>query len=128
MRPSLAAFKTRVREWLPTAATAPLTPLFVFALRPDAVANRFVDKLGVDGVNFRMSSLIDTVLKPAAGAGKVEITNLIVAIIALVLLGAIVYFMLGVLRTIGGRRGGIETLGQVVFALIMGIAGLEILS
>ena len=128
MRPSLAAFMTRVREWLPAAATAPLMPPFVFALRPDAVANRFVDKLGVDGVNFRMSSLIDTVLKPAAGAGEVEITNLIVAIIALVLLGAIVYFMLGVLRTIGGRRGGIETLGQVVFALIFGIAGLEILS
>jgi hypothetical protein len=128
MRPSLAAFKTRVRAWLPAAATAPLMPLFAFALRPDAVANRFVDRLGVDGVNFRMSSLIDTVLKPAAGAGEVEITNLLVAIIALVLLGAIVYFMFGVLRTIGGRRGGIETLGQVVFALIIGIAGLEVLS
>jgi hypothetical protein len=33
-----------------------------------------------------------------------------------------------VLRTIGGRRGGVETVGQVVFALIIGIAGLEILS
>jgi hypothetical protein len=72
--------------------------------------------------------LIDTVLKPAAGAGKVEINDLIVAIVALVLLGAIVYFLFGVLRTLGGRRGGIEMVGQVVFALIIGIAGLEILS
>jgi hypothetical protein len=127
MRASLAVFKTSVREWLLAAAATPVVPMLV-VLRPDAVANRFVDRLGVDGVNFRLSNLIDTVLKPAAGAGKVEITNLIVAVIALVLLGAIVYFMFGVLRTMGGRRGGLETLGQVVFALIIGIAGLEVLS
>jgi hypothetical protein len=59
-----------------------------------------VDKLGVDGVDFRVSSLIDTVLKPAAGAGKVEINNLVIAIVALVLLGAIVYFLFGVLNTL----------------------------
>ena len=94
----------------------------------DAVANRFVNKLGVKGVNFRLSNLVDTVLKPAAGAGKVEINDLIVAIVALVMLGAIVYFLFGVLKTLGGRRGGLEAIGQVVFALIIAIAGLEVLA
>jgi hypothetical protein len=98
------------------------------ALQLDAVANRFVHKLGVDGVNFRVSSLIDTVLKPAAGAGKVEIKNLIVAVVALVLLGAVVYFLFSVLGTLSGRRGGIEGVGRVIFALIVGIAGLEVLA
>jgi hypothetical protein len=108
-----------------------LTPLAVAAapgLRLDAVANRFVNKLGVSDVDFRLSNLVDTVLKPAAGAGKVEINNLIIAIVALVMLGALVYFLFGILRTLGGRRGGIEAVGQVVFALIIGIAGLEVLS
>jgi hypothetical protein len=117
-----------VRERVLVAATASLAPLLATSVHLDAVANRFVDKLGVEGVDFRVSSLIDTVLKPAAGAGKVEINNLIIAIVALVLLGAVVYFLFGVLRTLGGRRGGVETVGQVVFALIIGIAGLEILS
>jgi hypothetical protein len=94
----------------------------------DAVANRFVNKLGVDGVNFKVSSLIDTVLKPAAGAGKVEIKNLVVAVVALVLLAAVVYFLFSVLGTMSGRRGGIEGVGRVVFALIIGIAGLEVLA
>jgi hypothetical protein len=111
-------------------STLPVASATLLAVcgQPDAVANRFVDKLGVDGVNFKVSNLIDTVLKPAAGAGKVEINDLIVAIVALVLLGAIVYFLFGVLKTLGGRRGGVETVGQVVFALIIGIAGLEVLA
>lgn len=109
-------------------AAVPAAALLAVMGRPAAVANRFVDKLGVDGVDFRVSKLIDTVLKPAAGAGKVEINDLIVAIVALVLLGAVVYFLFGILKTLGGRRGGVETVGQVVFALIIGIAGLEVLS
>lgn len=119
---------TAARERMLVAAAASMAPLLAISVHTDAVANRFVDKLGVDGVDFRVSSLIDTVLRPAAGAGKVEINNLIIAIVALVLLGAVVYFLFGVLRTMGGRRGGVETVGQVVFALIIGIAGLEILS
>ena len=110
------------------AAALPVALVLASSVQPQAVANRFVNKLGVEGVDFRVSKLVDTVLKPAAGAGKVEINNLIIAIVALVLLGAIVYFLFGVLRTMGGRRGGVETLGQVVFALIVGIAGLEVLS
>jgi hypothetical protein len=125
---SVSHILTAARERALVAAAASQAPLPASSLHPAAVANRFVDKLGVDGVDFRVSSLIDTVLKPAAGAGKVEINDLIVAIVALVLLGAVVYFLLGVLRTIGGRRGGVETVGQVVFALIIGIAGLEVLS
>ena len=128
MRLLLPAPLIALRERLLVGAAVPGALLVVTGLQPDAVANRFVNKLGVDGVNFRVSSLIDTVLKPAAGAGKVEINNLIIAIVALVLLGAIVYFLFGVLKTMGGRRGGVETLGQVVFALIVGIAGLEVLS
>ena len=119
---------TAARERMLVAAAPSVAPLLASSVHTDAVANRFVDKLGVKGVDFRVSSLIDTVLRPAAGAGKVEINNLIVAIVALVLLGAVVYFLFGVLKTLGGRRGGIETVGQVVFALIIGIAGLEVLS
>jgi hypothetical protein len=119
---------TAASERMLVAAAPSVAPLLASSVHTDAVANRFVDKLGVEGVDFRVSSLIDTVLKPAAGAGKVEINDLIVAIVALVLLGAIVYFLFGVLRTLGGRRGGVETIGQVVFALIIGIAGLEVLS
>jgi hypothetical protein len=125
---SVSHILTAARERVLVAAAASPAPLLATSVHQNAVANRFVDKLGVDGVDFRVSSLIDTVLKPAAGAGKVEINDLIVAIVALVLLGAVVYFLLGVLRTIGGRRGGVETVGQVVFALIIGIAGLEVLS
>jgi hypothetical protein len=119
---------TAASERMLVAAAPSVAPLLASSVHTDAVANRFVDKLGVEGVDFRVSSLIDTVLKPAAGAGKVEINDLIVAIVALVLLGAIVYFLFGVLRTLGGRRGGVETSGQGVFALIIGIAGLEVLS
>lgn len=102
-------------------------------LQPDAVANRLINKLGVsdlggERLRFGLDSLVDTVLKPAGGAGKVEISGLITAIIGLVLLGAIVYFLFGILKTVGGRRGGIEAVGQVIFALIVGIAGLEVLA
>jgi hypothetical protein len=121
-------FPRELRDRLLLVAMTALAAASAAGLQLDAVANRFVNKVGVDGVEFRLSNLIDTVLKPAAGAGKVEISNLIVAIIALVMLGALVYFMFGILRTLGGRRGGIEAVGQVVFALIIGIAGLEVLS
>ena len=128
MRPSLPVCLNVVGDRLLAGFAFPVALLLAGSAQPQAVANRFVNKLGVEGVDFRVSRLVDTVLKPAAGAGKVEINNLIIAIVALVLLGAIVYFLFGVLRTMGGRRGGVETLGQVVFALIVGIAGLEVLS
>jgi Flp pilus assembly pilin Flp len=117
-----------LRDRLAALAAMPLVIAAGLTVHTDAVANRFVNKVGVSGINFRLSSLVDTVLKPASGAGKVEINNLIVALVALVLLGAIVFFLFGVLKTMGGRRGGIETLGQVVFALVVGIAGLEVLA
>lgn len=117
-----------LRDRLALACLAPLALAVSLGVQPSAVANRFVNKLGVDGVNFRLSNLVDTVLAPAAGAGKVEINQLIVAIVALVMLAAIVFFLFGILQTMGGRRGGIEAIGKVVFALIIGIAGLEVLS
>jgi hypothetical protein len=125
---SVSARINSLRELLLLAAVGPLALAAATNLQLDAVANRFVNKLGVKGVNFRLSNLVDTVLKPAAGAGKVEINDLIVAIVALVMLGAIVYFLFGVLKTLGGRRGGLEAVGQVVFALIIAIAGLEVLA
>jgi hypothetical protein len=128
MSVSVPARINSLREQLPLAAVGPVALLAATNLQLDAVANRFVNKLGVKGVNFRLSNLVDTVLKPAAGAGKVEINDLIVAIVALVMLGAIVYFLFGVLKTLGGRRGGLEAVGQVVFALIIAIAGLEVLA
>jgi hypothetical protein len=118
----------RRNGWLHLAGVSLIATLGATGLQLDAVANRFVNKLGVEGVNFKLSGLIDTVLKPAAGAGKVEIKNLIVAIVALVLLGAVVYFLFSVLGTMSGRRGGIEGVGRVIFALIIGIAGLEVLA
>lgn len=121
--------RLHLERHLPLLATAtPVVAVAVSGVQLNAVANRFVNKLGVNGVDFRLSGLVDTVLKPAGGAGKVEINNLIVAIVALVMLGAIVYFLLGVLKTLGGRRGGVEAVGQVVFALIVAIAGLEVLA
>jgi hypothetical protein len=125
-RPKRVALE--LREWFVLLAGTPLIVLVLARLQPDAVANRFVNKVGIKGVNFRLSSLVDTVLKPAGGAGKVEIENLITALVAVVLLGAIVFFLFGIFKTASGRRGGIETVGQVVFALIIGIAGLEVLS
>jgi hypothetical protein len=125
---SVSARTNSLRKLLLLAAAGPLALIAATNLQLDAVANRFVNKLGVKGVNFRLSNLVDTVLKPAAGAGKVEINDLIVAIVALVMLGAIVYFLFGVLKTLGGRRGGLEAVGQVVFALIIAIAGLEVLA
>jgi hypothetical protein len=125
---SVSARINSLRELLLLTAVGPLALVAATNLQLDAVANRFVNKLGVKGVNFRLSNLVDTVLKPAAGAGKVEINDLIVAIVALVMLGAIVYFLFGVLKTLGGRRGGLEAVGQVVFALIIAIAGLEVLA
>ena len=125
---SVSARINSLRELLLLAAVGPLALAAATNSQLDAVANRFVNKLGVKGVNFRLSNLVDTVLKPAAGAGKVEINDLIVAIVALVMLGAIVYFLFGVLKTLGGRRGGLEAVGQVVFALIIAIAGLEVLA
>jgi hypothetical protein len=115
-------------ERLALLVAAPLIVVVTVLSQPNAVANRFVNKVGIKGVNFRLSSLVDTVLKPAAGAGKVEIENLITALVAVVLLGAIVFFLFGIFKTASGRRGGIETVGQVVYALIIGIAGLEVLS
>jgi hypothetical protein len=125
---SLSTDPNRSRERFGLTSLGILASLAASGLQVNAVANRFVNKLGVDGVDFKLSSLIDTVLKPAAGAGKVEINNLIVAVVALVLLGAVVYFLFSVLGTLSGRRGGIEGIGRVVFALIVGIAGLEVLA
>lgn len=120
--PALLCASAAIAAW-PAAA----------GLQSQAVANRLITKLGVTDLagsqlKFGMSSLVDTVLKPAGGAGKAEISDLITAIVGLVLLGAIVYFLFGILKTVGGRRGGIEAVGQVIFALIVGIAGLEVLA
>ena len=125
---SRSTFADRRTEWLRLAGVSLLGTLGASGAQLDAVANRFVNKLGVDGVNFKLSGLIDTVLKPAAGAGKVEIRNLIVAVVALVLLGAVVYFLFSILGTMSGRRGALEGVGRVIFALIIGIAGLEVLA
>ncbi len=105
-----------------------LGALGALSFQPGAVATKFVSKIGVSGVDFKLDHLITVVLKPAGGAGQTQIRDLIIAIIALVLLGAIVYFAFGILSTMGGRRGGIEKVGTVIFALVVGIAGLEIIS
>jgi len=117
-----------LRTYLVAASMIPLGALATLNMHTDAIANRFVSKLGVTGVNFRLSNLLDTALKPAGGAGKIEISNLITAIIALVLLAAIVFFLFGLIRMMSGQRGGLEAVGQVAFALIVGIAGLEVVA
>jgi len=109
-------------------AVVAVSALTAAGLRTDAVAQRFVDKLGVDGVSLRLSDLVATVLAPAEGAGQSEINRLLVAVVAIVLLGAFVYFLLAIFKTLGGRRGGVESILTVVFALVVGIAGLEVLS
>jgi hypothetical protein len=127
MRPSSPSrSSTAGARALVLAATA-AAALLAASQQPDAIANRLSRKLGV-GVEFRLTDLIDTVLKPASGAGKGEINDLAVAIVAILFIGTFVYFIFGLLRTLAGRRGGIETVGQVVFALLIGIAGLEVLA
>lgn len=105
-----------------------LGALGALGFQTDAVATKFVQKIGVSGVDFKLDHLITVVLKPAGGAGGTQIRDLIIAIIALVLLAAIVYFAFGIMATMGGRRGGVEKVGTVIFALVVGIAALEIIS
>jgi hypothetical protein len=96
-------------------------------VRLDAVANKFAENLGATGIKFGMDSLITKALAPAGQAGHDKIRNLLLAAVAIVLLGGLVFFLLSVFRTLGGRRGGLEGVGQVLFAIILAIAGLEIL-
>lgn len=129
---TLLAHKPReLWHWLVGLSLVPLGLLAVAGAQLDTVANKFTAKLGLvggEGVKFGITDLLDQVLAPADGAGKSDIKALIIAIVALTVLGGIVYFLFGILKTMGGRRGGIETLGQVIFALIVGIAGLQILA
>jgi len=104
-----------------------LCALGAASFQPDAVATKFVKKLGIGGLSFRLDNILNVVLKPAGGAGLPEIKDLVIAIVALIFLGAIVYFAFGILSTMGGRRGGIEKVGAVIFSLIFGIAALEII-
>ena len=124
----LPAVRSRLSDRILLIGLAPLTLVTMVGAHTDAVATRFVDKLGVDGVDFKLSSLIKTALKPAGGAGQRELNDLLVAGVAVLLVGAVVFFLLGVFRTFGGRRGGIESVVQVVFALMIAIAGLEVLA
>lgn len=117
-----------VRDWLTAACLIPMAALVIIETHVDAVANKLIQSLGVTNeVKWGLNGMIKTVLAPADGAGEQKIKNLLFAVIALVLLGAVVFFLFGVFRTLGGRRGGIEAVGQVLFAIILAIAGLEIL-
>ena len=124
---SITTRATSLREWLIAASLVPLTLAIVAGVRLDAVANKFADNLGANGIKFGMDSLITKALAPADGAGADKIRNLLIAAVAIVLLGGLVFFLLSVFRTLGGRRGGLEGVGQVLFAIILAIAGLEIL-
>jgi hypothetical protein len=116
------------RDWLTAVSLIPLTAFVIVDTHVDAVANKLIQSLGVSNeVKWGLNGMIKTVLAPAEGAGEQKIKNLLFAVIALVLLGALVFFLFGVFRTLGGRRGGIESVGQVLFAIILAIAGLEIL-
>lgn len=123
----LPARAVALRDWLIAASFLPVGVLIAANVHCEAVANKLVDRLGAKGVNWGIDSMIKTVLAPAQGAGEAKIKNIMLAIVALVLLGALVFFLFGVFRTLGGRRGGIEAVGQVLFAIILAIAGLEIL-
>jgi hypothetical protein len=116
-----------LREWLIAASLVPLTLAVAAGVRLDAVATKFATELGTPEIKFEMNDLIDKALAPANGAGKEKIKGLIIASVALVLLGGLVFFLLSIFRTLGGRRGGLEGVGQVLFAIILAIAGLEIL-
>ncbi len=116
-----------LREWLIAASLVPLTLAVAASVRLDAVATKFAEELGTSEIKFEMDDLVTKALAPADGAGKEKIKGLIIASVALVLLGGLVFFLLSVFRTLGGRRGGLEGVGQVLFAIILAIAGLEIL-
>ena len=131
--PLPAALRDRIALAVLVPAVVALAVLSAAGTSAQAVANRFIDKVGASdlgggGLEFGLGSLLKKVLQPAGGAGLGEISTLITAMISLVLLGAIVYFVFGILKTVSGRRGGVEPILTVVFALIVGIAGLEVLA
>jgi hypothetical protein len=95
---------------------------------PQAVADKVVKAIGVDGVEFKINSLISKLLAPADNAGSSTITSLITAVIALLFLAAIVYLVLGLIQSIRGTRGGVETVAQVVIGLVFAVAAFQILA
>ncbi len=128
--PRLGALRNRAAPVVAYPMVVVVAWLATVNLQLGAVAEKLVAKLGVMEGNpdLGLLSLVGTILAPADGAGLAEISNLLKAIVALVLLGAFVYFLLAIFQTMGGRRGGVESVLQVVFALVIGIAGIEVLA
>ncbi len=132
---TLPAHKLRALwHWLLSLPLVALGLLALVGIQADAVANRFTQKLGlvggesIGGGPLNVTRLLNKVLEPAEGAGSRELKALIFALIALVVLGGIVYFVLAMIKLMGGKRGGLEGVGQVVVAFIVGIAVLEVLA
>lgn len=128
--PRLAALRDRAAPVVLYPSVVVMAWLATMNLHLGAVAEKLVAKLGVmEGrPDLGLLSLVGTILEPADDAGRSEITTLIQAIVAVVLLGAFIYFLLAIFQTMGGRRGGVESILQVVFALVIGIAGIEVLA
>ncbi|MDQ3710287.1 MAG: hypothetical protein M3387_13460 [Actinomycetota bacterium] len=126
----LAAQRDRAAPMVAYPAVVVAAWLATANLHTSAVAGKLVNKLGVmEGKpDLGLLSLVGTILKPADNAGRSEITTLIQATVALVLLGAFVFFLLAIFQTMGGRRGGVERVLTVVFALVIAVAGLEVLA
>ncbi len=124
--PRLSGVRPRLEALALVPAVLVAAPAAV-SFQPDAVATKFVNKLGIGGLSFKLDNILNVVLKPAGGAGLPEIKDLVIAIVALIFLGAIVYFAFGILSTMGGRRGGVEKVGAVIFSLVFGIAALSII-
>lgn len=111
---------------------APLL-IFIFAVScvvtaPDAVANKVKAKIGITGIDFKIDSLVKALLAPADQAGASTITALITAIIAVFFLVGIVWLILGLIQSIRGTRGGIETVAQVVIGFVCAVAAFQILA
>jgi len=92
---------TALRDRRLPLALAPVALIASWQLQSSAVANRSAEDLGVEGVGFSLSDLGNVVLEPAGGAGQEEIMHLIVAIVTLVSLAAIAYFVFGIRKTMG---------------------------
>lgn len=101
--------------------------------RSDAVAGKVIDQIGLpkiagQGLKFDVNSLVTALLRPADGAGQSTVVSAIVAVFALLFLSAIVYFVFGLIQGLRGARGGIETAASVVAALVIAIAGFQVLA
>lgn len=97
-------------------------------LVPAALVGKLSEKLGFTGFKLNVSTLIDTLLKPAGGEGKSDLQNAFNAgwaAVLVIMAGAVV---IGVVRFMTGSRGAGERIAAVLGGAIALLVCLNILA